>query len=417
MKKLKTLFSAKKIVIYLTLVLFALTVPQLNQPAKSQTEAIVTMLCLDLEGDKVVTSATILTPGQDKQANQQVFSGEGVTLSEAINNIALSLGKEMSFAQCEIMAMGDTLCDDGIIQSLDYLTRTKKVGRNAVLINFSGDIMDFTQAVVDLSKEKNLKLSDIINYDKRYILAEESNVELFYIGYYSDIGLGIMPQLKIDKVEIPNAIEVGSSSGGSSGSGGSGGGSGDSGQGGNGQKKYLLNNGTTNIFKEGKRELILEPDMVKRLNLFLDIEQKGSVTIEHVTDDLYNDATVVIDLLDKKLSIKSKFKGDIPKFEISTTLTVVVEEVVDNNPTKDMLRRNEEFLTSALVNKIKETIKSDMEEIIAYCKENNVDLVNVYKTFYRKQNKQWKKYIERVGIENYLKNVEFDIKIDVNSQY
>ena len=415
MKKLKTLFSAKKIVVYLVCLLFILTVPNLDKPAMSQTEAIVTMMCVDKEGDKVKLSSTILTPGQDKQANMQVFNGEGATLGAAVDSVALALGKEMSFAQCEIMAIGDNLCDEGIMPILDYLTRTKKVGRNAILINCSGDIADFSQAVIDLSKEKNLKLSDIVNYDKRYILAETSNIELFYIGYFSDIGLGIMPQIKIGSTEESNAIEVGSGSSGAGGSGASGGS--DSSTSSGDSKKYLTNDGTTNVFKRGKRDLILKPEDIKKLNLFLDINQKGNVLITDITDELYDHATVVVDLIDKRLKVETKFDGETPKYTINMDLTVSVEEVIDYNPDRDMLIRNQEYLTSALIKRIEETIVSDMKDIITFCRENEVDLIDVYKNFYRKENKKWEALLEQTGKEKYLDAVEFDYKVKVFSPY
>lgn len=409
MRKLRELLGAKRLVIILILFLLCITIPNLNKPAMSQTEAIVTMLCLDKVDGKITTTATVLTPGQDKQANHQVFSGVGETLGEAVGNIALSLGKEMSFAQCEIMALGDNLCDEGIIQSLDYMTRTKKVGRNAILINFSGDIDDFSNAVVSLSKEKNLKLSDIINYDKRYILAEESNIELFYIGFFSNVPLGIMPQIKIGDTKSDNAIEVsstGSSSNGSTDSASQ-----------SEQKKYLVNDGTTNVFRNGKRELILEPEFVKKLNLFLDIEQRGEVRVENVTDDLYNDATVVVELIDKKLSKKASFKNGKPKYSIDTELTVTVEEVLDTNPERDMLRRNQEFLTDALIEKIKEKVHADMTEVITFCKDKDLDLIALYKSFYRFHYKEWQHYLEEVGHTEYLDDVDFDISIQVHSPY
>ena len=415
MKKLKTLFSAKKIVVYLVCLLFILTVPNLDKPAMSQTEAIVTMMCVDKEGDKVKLSSTILTPGQDKQANMQVFNGEGATLGAAVDSVALALGKEMSFAQCEIMAIGDNLCDEGIMPILDYLTRTKKVGRNAILINCSGDIADFSQAVIDLSKEKNLKLSDIVNYDKRYILAETSNIELFYIGYFSDIGLGIMPQIKIGSTEESNAIEVGSGSSGAGGSGASGGS--DSSTSSGDSKKYLTNDGTTNVFKRGKRDLILKPEDIKKLNLFLDINQKGNVLITDITDELYDHATVVVDLIDKRLNVETKFDGETPKYTINMDLTVSVEEVIDYNPDRDMLIRNQEYLTSALIKRIEETIVSDMKDIVDFCREHEVDLIDVYKNFYRKENKKWEALLEQTGKEKYLDAVEFDYKVKVFSPY
>ena len=75
MKKLKTLFSPRKLVLWLSIIVLIFTLPTVNEPAMSQTDAIVTMLCVDKVEDKIKVAVTVLTPSQDKKANYQVFSG------------------------------------------------------------------------------------------------------------------------------------------------------------------------------------------------------------------------------------------------------------------------------------------------------------------------------------------------------
>ena len=206
MKKLKTLFSPRKIIVWIFLIVLVFTIPEITKPAMSETEAIVTMMSIDKVGDEVKVATSILTPANDKKANYEVFSGIGKTVGEAVENVSLSLGKSMGFAQCEIMALGENLSNEGIMSSLDFMTRTRKVGRNALLINFSGDVEEFQQAIVNLNIEKSLPIEDILNFDKRYIPTEDSNIHSFYKGYFSEISIGIMPKIKLLKAETSNAI-------------------------------------------------------------------------------------------------------------------------------------------------------------------------------------------------------------------
>ena len=69
MKKLKTIFSPRKILVWIFLFILAVTVPEFAKPAMSQTEAIVTMMCVDYVDDKFSLSASILTPAEGKKAN------------------------------------------------------------------------------------------------------------------------------------------------------------------------------------------------------------------------------------------------------------------------------------------------------------------------------------------------------------
>jgi hypothetical protein len=174
-----------------------------------------------------------------------VYSSEGETLSVAVENMSLEIGKEMGFAQCEIVAIGETLSENGVMKALDYMTRTKRVGTNSILITFTGDLVEFTQAVSDLSQEKSLNLGQIINFDRRFILSNQSNIENFYKDYYSDTSIGITPKIKFEDKEAKNSIEVSSSTEGSTNSGGQHNPNSQSQE----KKKYIVNDGSMTVFK------------------------------------------------------------------------------------------------------------------------------------------------------------------------
>ncbi len=410
MKKLKTIFSPRKFVVWIFLIILLITVPEVTKPAMSRTEAIITMMSIDKVEEGIKISTAVITPSTEKTTNYQVFSGVGETVGEAVENVSLSLGKSMGFAQCEIMAFGENLSKEGIMSSLDFMTRTRKVGRNAILINFSGDVEEFQQAVVNLNIEKSIPLEDVINFDKRYIPSADSNIHSFYKGYFSPISLGIMPKVQLLKQEKENAIELESDSTG-------GGTSTEPGSGSAGQaKEYILNDGTVCVFKDGKKFLELTPDQMKKLNILSNVEQEGTLKVENVNDNLYKNTNVVLNIHDKKLSFSPKFENNKPVFDIKIELSILVEEVDDENPDKSFLKRNKDFLTNALIEKTKETVKSDVMDIIDFCKTNQVDLIGVYENFYRKEYKDFEKYYKNAQ-EKYLDGVEYNITVKVSSSY
>lgn len=418
MKKVKSLFTPKKLVIWICIILLIFTLPTINKPAMSETQAIVTMLCIDKEEEKIKAVVTVLSPGQDKQAKYEVFSATGDTLASTVDSIALAIGKEMGFAQCEIMAIGEKLSEDNIMKTLDYMTRTKKVGKNAILTYFEGDIEEFAKSITMLAMEKSLKLEKIINFDKEYILAEDSNIESFYKGFFSDISIGIMPKVELTSEQKGNAIEV-SSSGSSSSSSGSTGGSASSNEGSSGSsdKKYIVTNGSTIVFKQGKKYYELSPSDVQKVNLFTNSSDKGTIIVEGVTDHIYDDAKVVVDILEKNSKIKVSFDGDTPVYSADVELIVFIDEVVQESPTDKFLVRNQDFFTEALIEKLKEKVLSSMNEAVNLIKEQNMDVLDIYKNFSRKQYKKFTEYLERVGMENYLQGVRFDFNVEINNEY
>ena len=298
------------------------------------------------------------------------------------------------------------------------MTRTKKVGKNAILTYFEGDIEEFAKSITTLAMEKSLKLEKIINFDKEYILAEDSNIESFYKGFFSDISIGIMPKVELTSEQKGNAIEV-SSSGSSSSSSGSSGGSASSNEGSSGSsdKKYIVTNGSTIVFKQGKKYYELSPSDVQKVNLFTNSSDKGTIIVEGVTDHIYDNAKVVVDILEKNSKIKVSFDGDTPVYSANVELIVFIDEVVQENPTDKFLVRNQDFFTEALIEKLKEKVLSSMNEAVNLIKEQNMDVLDIYKNFSRKQYKKFTEYLERVGMENYLQGVRFDFNVEINNEY
>ena len=410
--KLKSMFSPRKLVVWLFVVAFAIAIPELTRPSLSQTEALVSMLCIEKKDNKYEIATTVLTPGQERKVNNQVYTGSGETLGEAVNNIAIALGKEMAFAQCEIVAFGEKICEESVIPSIDFMTRTKRVGRSAVLISFTGEAGDFAKAVTKLSEDKALRLDQIMHDDERYILSKHSNIDSFYKGYYSPIKTGIMPQIKLESSENPGAIEVATQS-----SGGSAGGQTQGKQSGGGEeKKYLVNDGSTCIFYDGIKKFDLTPEQMQDINILQDNEQEGVLKVEHVTDEIYNDATIVFALTKKDIQLKPSFDGNKPVYTMDVEIRVLVDEVIDKDQSNKFLRRNKEFLTSAALAKLKETLHHKMMDTIEFCKTNEIDLINVYREFNAKQHKKFQKHYERTN-GKYLDGIDYKINIEINSAY
>lgn len=393
MKKLRTIFSPRNVAIWLTVVLLLITVPEFTKPAMSQTGAIVTMLYVDKADDKIKLCASVLTPKQGTSVEYQNYTGEGKTLAEAVDNVSLTLGKEMSFAHCDVFGIGDTLCDEGVVNVLDFMTRTKRISRNAVMINFVGDIEDFAESVVTISKDKQIKLDQMMQFDKRYILTYDSNVDSFWKGYYSDISLGILPQLEVSEKETDGAIQVELKD----------------------KKVYLVNNGSMSAFKHGKRAKVVPADMVQKINIFNLNEFTGVIMVEGVNDHIYNDADVIFNVTESKIGYTPKFENGQPIYEVKLEVTGFIEEIVDKDYDTDRLRKNKDFMSKAFIEKLTQTIEADMKEVVDYCVENNLDFLSVYNNFYHKKHKEFKSYLEEMGEEKYLEGIVLKPSIQIES--
>ena len=86
MKKLKTIFSPRNIAAWLLILVLIIAVPELDAPAMSKTEAIVTTLCVDKVDNQIQVATTVLAPAEDKKVNLQVYTGSGKTLLHLTNS-------------------------------------------------------------------------------------------------------------------------------------------------------------------------------------------------------------------------------------------------------------------------------------------------------------------------------------------
>ena len=77
MKKLKTIFSPRKLIVWLFLIVLIITIPEITKPAMSETEAIVTMMSIDKIDENIKVAMSVLTPAAERQQNFEVFSATG----------------------------------------------------------------------------------------------------------------------------------------------------------------------------------------------------------------------------------------------------------------------------------------------------------------------------------------------------
>ncbi len=414
MQKLKKIFSPRKMILWVTIIIFIISFQFSNQPAQSKTQAIVTALAVDeVEENLIEVSTVVLTPVQETPSKRKAYSAQGINITTALDNIALQLGKEIAFGQCDIMALGDNLCEENALKALDYLTRTKRVGRNAVLINFSGTTEDFANCVIQLNDNMSLSIAEIINANEKRVTANETNIETFYKGYYSDLSTSIMPKIAINEEASPNAIKINVEGGNSTNSS-----SNVTTSSSNNKEVYFLNDGTTSVFKEGKKVGEILPDEVKYINLLQPQNILGTFKLQNVTTDLFTNAEVVINMINKDVSYKLSFENGLPKITYTLDLYIIIDEIIESEKSEDLLYTENWFVDKNLVNALQNKIIENLDIGITKLKSEQIDILNIYDKFYKFKNKQFEKYLNTLDDkQNFLQNIQFNYKVNINSSY
>ena len=419
MQKFKQIFSPRKMVIWVSILVLIISFQYTNQPAQSQTQAIATALAVEQTEDNMIeVSAVILTPIPASTSKRKAYTAKGYDITNAINNISLQVGKQIGFGQCDIMAVGDKLCEVNALKALDYLTRTKRVGRNAVLINFSGKTEDFANCVVQINDNLSLKVSEIINFNKEYITATETNIESFLRGYYGDLGISTMPKIKVSEIETDNAIPIKIDDSSSEGASGGGIDEGASSSGGKSKELYFTNDGTTSIFRDGKKFIELQPEEVKYINLMQPETVLGTFILENVNSDLFKDARVVIDLTNKEMKYKLGFENGRPKIKYDIQLYIMIDEIIEAEKTENLLHTENWFVDDSVVTGLTSKIQENLDKVVQKLKNENMDMIDIYDKFYKFKNKKFTKFLNTLeNKQDFLKDVIFDYKITIHSSY
>ncbi|MBQ8430537.1 MAG: hypothetical protein IJX26_01160 [Clostridia bacterium] len=415
MKKLKKIISPRTLLLIASVIIFVSSISFINLPSQSSTQGIVSVLAVDTDGSQVDVACSIITPTGGRKTKSNVYSAKAPTIAQAIQKVSIQIGKTLGFAQCDVVAVGNNIMEQNIVSALDYLTRTRKVNKNVLLLNFDGIAKEFIESVIYIEENLSLKLSELLAYNKENIMAIDSSVEKFYLGYYSDSGISMLPTLSL-KEESENGIqvEVSASQSSSSLSTNTAGGDGESEE--KPKKLYLVNDGTASVLKNGKKISTLYAEEVKNINLFINESTTGTFKLENVTDKLFDNATIVMAMEEKDLNYKYMFKDDTPLIELTIDMYVKVEEIIQEKSEK-MLRREDNFITDELVSRLKEKVEGRLNDAVEYMKEKNVDLIEIYNWFNKFNNKKWKNYINSLeDKEDYIKNVDFKFKINV-AQY
>lgn len=413
MNKLKKIFSPRTMSVVLTGLIFLFSLQFVNMPAQSQTQAIVTAMAVDFVEDKVELACGIVTPTTSLDSKHSVYSAKADTFAESVELIGLQLGKRLAFAQCDVVALGPGMLEKGVVRALDYFTRTKKVGKNVLLVSFDGEAKEFIESGIYLQESLSLNLPQILKYNKEFMLAVDSNLENFYLGYYSNNGISIMPQITMAQENTTGGIEVvlqetSASDQGSQGGDGSGGGD---------KKLYFVNDGTTAVLKNGVKCLEISPKDTQKLNLFFHDAKYGTYKVEGISDDLYNNATVIMNMENKSSLLQYRWRDNKPTLELTLTMYLQVEEVVEVDKNKQLLTREDKLITGAVVDKIVKKIKENLDEAEKLMKENNIDVLGLNGRFDKFHHKKWKKYLEQEeNKENYLNGIQFIWDINI-AQY
>ena len=435
-----------KILIALLLLLTILFPSTISTPQQSRTENIVTAVGIDKNGEEYEVSIQYVIPYADSgEGTFKMSSAKGKTVGEAVETLSVQTGRLSGFAHCRALLFNQEASEDDMTSILDYFIRIKPNTNNIVLLHTKKSSKDTLSAVKNFNGEfyTILNANGLSNDQRRY--QEFKNIGDYYNSYFSPskcIEIGVIDVMDSSSEQ---SSQSSGSSGGSSGSGsgssssgssGSGSGSGQSpnasssntsssndmssgssgGESGGGEKK-VFNSDEKLILKNAKKVALLDKEQSSNLSFFNPNIKDMSYSLEHFSDELCKDVSIIFDIHDKNCKVVPSFENGVPHYTLDLTLNMRTTEISGGNVGEEMYYVLNKKFSETLKQTLKESVANNLRQAEQHFKQYKYDVIKCYETFYKFKNKEFKQYLSSLPEgKYYMEDVVFDYKVTIIQQ-
>lgn len=409
-----------KIMIIIILI-FALLLPQtINMPKQIDLRAFVIAVGVDKtdDGTNYVLSTQVVVPEPSLSfgENLQVYSAEGKNMIECIEHLSLHIGKIAGLGNVSVVVFGNDVAVDGINDSLDFFLRSKRLNDNATVMTTDKKAKDLLSSVAKIDKNFGYSLNGIARMNSESLITRATNLENFLNDFYNNTAT-FVSQVRLesdDNMGIDSSKSGGQASGGQdtstvSATQSKNTSSSDTAE---SEQTVVSNSGYTSVFFKGKQVEVFEPEQMKGFNNLLGI-MRGVYTVENVCDNNFDNATVAMSVKKEHVSKSLEFKNGIPQVKYHLKYSLKVEQILQNGTEQIILDGNKNYVTTAVVNKFRDLVKSQIASSINLEKYYNLDLLSTMLDYKRFRHNDWNNFIKTLpDKENALSKIEFFVDVE-----
>ena len=396
--------------IFIILFFLFLLPTSMGLPAQTDTRAIVTGISIDKEENGYNVALQLITPQSNISNNENldIVEDNGETFYESLHNLSIKLGKVIGLEHTNVIILGNSLKDDDIMNILDYMYRNSKITLSTIILQAGDNAKKLLETSAELNNNSSSSLQNNLGYNE-YIVNTSNSISLgkFYNDYFTYPNISIIPVIEQPENEGENsqANQQSSNSQASSSSSVQSGASSSESK----VEPLIINNSESVIYKDGKFITKISKELTKGFSWILNNNVKGIVKVENVKDN----STVIAQIEQSNIKIKPVIKDNKLIFKTTLKLYSTISEIKNNNnKSQKILETDETYLTKALTDKLKEKVKSTINDSLNFCKENNLDVFKFYDKFYKFNKKGLRRILNIYG-NDYLKACEFELDIQI----
>lgn len=416
MNKNKTSDKVKRLRVY-SIIVFAFMLVLVLMPRQSagmpeiENKLLITTMGIDKTANGYCVSAVVVMPQETHGGSVSKIEAdaEGSSISEALEQISIKMGKPLELGLCGLVIVGDTFGEESIKPHLSYLLASGKIIPGAFLVAAT-DGMEAKKAIElanKLSDATSNVLSKLIEYN-----AVGSNLPVVsMLRFLSETNRkgesSFMPCLEIGEGDAEQGSEKGGSGedGGGESSGGSSSGTG------SGNKSEIKSLGKIAVYKAGVRTAIADEEITRGYTWSDRKSTLGLITLDDLTVGDVGCGEIHCQMLAKKYSIETSLDG-APHATVKVKTKLALEE---RSKLGELVREGkvtEREIETALRSGFEEKIKSEIFAAVEFMRNGGNDAFGFEDDIYRKHYRDYAAYEQKENILSDIK-VDFEVKIAI----
>lgn len=422
MKKLINKLKKNKIMYVFLLFIVFMFPSAFYTKSEYQQRAILVSVAIDKKEDDFSVSGLLVIPSSmgEFNANVEIVSGEGKTVSSALHQITSDLGKKVSLAHCDTIFVNDeVLSSEDMSRILDYFIRGVNATKNSMIIGIEGEGREFLETIKQSNKVNNFLASDLVNSENNLIGLTNVSLKEFYKEYFTPGQVSVMSLLTLS--DDSQGASSGDGGQQSQGGGMSNVGSSTSTQGQSSQNKNIKSENKLAVLKKGKKLTVLEEESCDTYNLLYDQAKTDYFLLENlnIEDDQTNVTEIALEVVDKNIHKLFTFENNTPKLNLDVEIVVKLVEIIHEGEVDDEeISSVKTHVNENVKDAIKDYFNKGIEELKKISKVNKVDLFRFEDRLNKYYHKEWSKYLASLSDkEDYFNNIEVELNLRIKSKF
>ncbi|MBQ7224378.1 MAG: hypothetical protein IJX06_02340 [Clostridia bacterium] len=368
-----------------------------------ENKLLITVLGIDKQADGYFLSATAVMPqeGQDGAVKRLSIGATGDSVSNALEEIMIKMGKPLELGLCGLVIIGNSMDGESVVEHLNYLMSSGKIIPGAhLLYSPKCSAKETIEMSNNLSEATSNNLSELVEYNSTSNNVPTVTLIKFLSETASKSRASYMPCLEIKKKEQKGESQGGGEQNDSQKSGEK--------QGGEDSKTEIESISTLALFKDGQKVALFDKEQTEGYTWTDKLSVYGLITLNSLTVNSHDFGQIYCQLLRKKCTLSTSLDGQIPTAKIKIEATLGHEDSYKLNDAYRYYGVSGKEMEEAVSNGYSRQIAQQISHSVESMKEYDCDILGTVDSMYRHNFNEFRTLKNTVDL---FKNTQFSYEV------